>query len=148
MPYLYLVAALVYKLDDVISEVCLYYFRYLLRVGKVKGYTGKSRIEHSTAYIIRKLAAHSSRTGVFRIKFCQRSKRSFAICYHLGIIAKFILYSVYFLLLNSWGARYNLHLYFCWHHRDTVFGQFAEIFAYIGRRYSNIFNKLFTLPFN
>ena len=129
MPAVYLVAAFVYQLYDMVAEFRLYYLRNPLRVAEVECHLRKRRVEMPSSCEA-ELTALSCRARVFRIETRQRRKGCGARLHTVGIVAQLVLYLIYLLNRYSWLIGYNLHLYRCRHEGYAILWHLPEILAH------------------
>ena len=141
MATLDLVSTFVNQLNDMESELRFHNLGNLVRIGQVKGYISKGRIEHTSSHIIH-LTTLSGRAWILRIESCQSSKRCLPFCHTICITAQFILHAVNLFLFNTRCLCQDLHLHLRRNERNTIFRQIIEIPSYIRRRHIDILHQL------
>ena len=137
-----LIATLINQLNDMESEFGLHNLGDFLRVCQVECHVGKSRIQHTTACIV-KFTALTSSTRILRIKARQSCESCFATIYTICIFTKFVLNTIDLFLFDMRCKSHNLHFHCSRDEGNTVFRQVLEIHADISRTHLDVFHQFF-----
>ena len=138
--HFYLVAALVYQLDDMVAKLRLHNLGHTLGVAQAEGDIGKSRVEGCSWGIVQ-FAAAPRRTWVFRIHARQRLERSLALVDAVSIFAQLFLDAVDFLLFDAGLLGDNLHLNLGRYEGQTVLRHILKVVAHLGRGDGNVLDQ-------